>query len=84
MNKRTGQAIELELPGVSIPSAEMTSIGSIQEKGYIPTTPVLMNIGGFPTYVMSLKDVSGVVRGFSYVNYQDYTKSSVGDTVAQT
>lgn len=84
MSKRTGQAIELELPGVSIPSAEVTSIGSIQEKGYIPTTPVLQNIGGYPTYVMSLKDISGVVRGFSFVNYQDYTKSSVGDTVAQT
>lgn len=83
MNKRTGEAIELELPGVSLPSAEMTSIGSIQEKGYLPTTPVLMNVGGHPTYVMSLKDVSGVVRGFSYVNYQDYTKSSVGDTIAQ-
>ena len=83
LNKRTGEAIELELPGVSIPSAEMTSIGSIQEKGYLPTTPVLMNIGGYPTYVMSLKDVSGVVRGFSYVNYQDYTKSSVGDSIAQ-
>ena len=82
INKRTGEAIELELPGVSIPSAEITSIGSIQEKGYTPTTPVLMNVGGHPTYVMSLKDVSGVVRGFSFVNYQDYTKSSVGDTVA--
>lgn len=84
MSKRTGESIEMELPGVSIPSAELTSIGGIQEKGYRPTTPVLQNINGFPTYVMSLKDQSGVVRGFSFVNYQDYTKSAVGDNYEST
>lgn len=84
MGKRTGNAIELDLPGISLPTAEKTSVGSIQEKDYDPTTPVLQNVGGFPTYVMALKDNSGVVRGFSHVNYQDYTKSSVGDTIKQT
>lgn len=84
ISKRTGEAIELELPGVSIPSAEATSIGAIQEKGYVPTTPVLQNNNGFPTYVMALKDKSGVVRGFSFVNYQDYTKSAVGDNYEET
>lgn len=82
MNKRTGEAMELNLPGVSLDSAENTAVGSIQEKGYEPTTPTLQNVGGYPTYVMSLKDASGVVRGLAYVNYQDYTKSAVGDTVA--
>lgn len=80
MNKRTGETLQMDLPGVSITAAEMTSVGSIQEKGYTPTTPILQNVGGFPTYVMSLKDTSSVVRGFSMVNYQDYTKSAVGDT----
>lgn len=84
MNRRTGEAMELSLPGVSLTSAQDTAVGSIQEKGYVPTTPTLQNVGGFPTYVMSLKDQSGVVRGLAYVNYQDYTKSAVGDTPAQT
>lgn len=82
MNKRTGEAMELNLPGVSLASAQDTAVGSIQEKGYIPTTPSLQNVGGYPTYVMSLKDSSGVVRGLAYVNYQDYSKSAVGDTVS--
>ena len=81
MNKRTGAAMELGLPGVSLAAAQKTAIGSIQEKGYEPTTPTLQNIGGFPTYAMSLKDGSGVVRGLAMVNYQDYTKSAVGDTL---
>lgn len=84
MNKRTGEAMELNLPGVSLSAAQKTAIGSIQEKGYEPTTPTLQNVGGYPTYIMSLKDASGVVRGLAYVNYQDYTKSAVGDTVALT
>lgn len=84
ISKRTGEAIQIDLPGVSLAAAESTATGSIQEKGYTPTTPVLQNIGGFPTYVMSLKDNSGVIRGFAYVNYQDYTKSAVGTTLSET
>lgn len=78
MSTKTGEAITLNIPGISLKTAQSTSIGSIQEKNYEPTTPVLQNIGSYPTYVMSLKDQSGVIRGFSLVDYQDYTKSSVG------
>lgn len=84
MSKRTGNTITLPIAGVSLTTAENTSIGSIQEKGYTPITPVLQNIGGYPTYVMSLKDDSGVVRSFAYVNYVDYTKSAVGTTLLET
>lgn len=84
MNMKTSEAIVLDLPGISLTAAEQTSIGSIQEKNYEPITPVLQNIGGYPTYVMSLKDRSGVIRSFSFVNYQDYTKSAVGVTLKDT
>lgn len=82
MNRRTGEAMELNLAGVSLTTAQNTVVGTIQEKSYTPTTPSLQNVGGYPTYVMSLKDNSGVVRGLGYVNYQDYTKSAVGDNQA--
>lgn len=84
MNMKDGEATVLDLPGISLTAAEQTSIGSIQEKNYEPITPVLQNIGGYPTYVMSLKDQSGVIRSFSFVNYQDYTKSAVGVTLKDT
>ena len=83
MSTKTSQAIVLDLPGISLKTAETTSIGSIQEKNYIPTTPVLQNVGGYPSYVLSLKDQSGVIRAFSIVNYQDYTKSAVGNTLKE-
>lgn len=81
MSTKTGKSIVLNIPGISLKTAENTSIGSIQEKNYTPTTAVLQNIGGHPSYVMSLKDQSGVIRGFSIVNYQDYTKSAVGSSL---
>lgn len=83
MSTKTSQAIVLDLPGISLKTAESTSIGSIQEKNYEPTTPVLQNVGGYPSYVLSLKDQSGVIRAFSIVNYQDYTKSAVGNTLKE-
>lgn len=84
LSNRDGKALVLDIPGISLKAAEETSVGSIQEKNYIPTTPVLQNIGGYPTYVLSLKDQSGVIRAFSFVNYQDYTKSSVGVSLKET
>lgn len=83
MSTKTSQAIVLDLPGISLKTAEATSVGSIQEKNYQPTTPVLQNVGGYPSYVLSLKDQSGVIRAFSIVNYQDYTKSAVGNTLKE-
>lgn len=83
MSTKTSQAIVLDLPGISLKTAESTSVGSIQEKNYQPTTPVLQNVGGYPSYVLSLKDQSGVIRAFSIVNYQDYTKSAVGNTLKE-
>ena len=81
VSKRTGKAIEIDLPGSSIEMAQSTAVGEIQEKRYRPTTPVIMDVGNHATYVMALKDASNVVRGYSLVNYQDYTKSATGTTL---
>ena len=35
--------------------------GKVQEKGYTASFPILYNINGVPTYVMSLKDKAGLV-----------------------
>jgi len=81
ISKRTGKAIEMDMPGSSLRMAQSTAVGEIQEKRYTPTTPIIMNIGNHATYVMALKDSSNVVRGYSLVNYQDYTKSATSTTL---
>ena len=81
ISKRTGKAIEMNMPGSSLRMAQSTAVGEIQEKRYNPTTPIIMNVGNHATYVMALKDGSNVVRGYSLVNYQDYTKSATSTTL---
>lgn len=84
ISQRTGKAIALDLPGASMSAAEETATGEIAEKGYTPSTPMIISINNNPVYVMSLKDSSGVVRGFSLVNYKDYTVSATGNTLEET
>ena len=45
-----------------------TAEGKVQEKNYQATFPVMYNILGKPTYVMSLKDKAGLVKMVSFVS----------------
>ena len=58
-----------------MPSAE----GKVQEKNYQATFPVMYNILGKPTYVMSLKDKAGLVKMVSFVSVEDYSVLGLGE-----
>src|SRR5699024_7190434 len=47
------------------------------------TFPLLLNIAGEPTYFMSLKDASQLVKMYAMVNVQQYTVVATGTTVAE-
>lgn len=73
----------------SIPSAEEYSAmdsakGAVQEKGYVSTFPILLNINGKPTYFMSLKDNAGLIKMYALVDAEDYQKVITGVTVQET
>ena len=59
----------------SMTSAE----GKVQEKNYQATFPVMYNILGKPTYVMSLKDKAGLVKMVSFVSVEDYSVLGLGE-----
>lgn len=84
INQRTGVAIELnDIAGASFETATKTATGDIAEKGYTPATPSILHVNDELVYVMSLQDESGVIRGFSVVNYGDYTISANGKTLVE-
>ncbi|NMB26512.1 MAG: hypothetical protein GX987_00480 [Tissierellia bacterium] len=62
-------------------SAMESAEGAVQEKGYISTFPILLNIDNKPTYFMSLKDEAGLVKMYALVDAQNYQKVSIGTTV---
>ena len=47
------------------------------------TFPLLLNIDNQPTYFLTLKDGSGLVKKYALVNVQKYQVVAIGDTLEQ-
>ena len=55
----------------------------MQDLGYVATFPLLLNIDNQPTYFLTLKDGSGLVKKYALVNVQKYQVVAIGDTLEQ-
>ena len=64
-------------------SAMESSQGAVQEKGYVATFPLLLNIKDKPTYFLSLKDNAGLIKQYAFIDAQDYQKVATGFTVEE-
>lgn len=81
VNLRTKDARYYVQAGAEEYSAMGSAEGQIQEKNYISTFPILLNVGGRPTYFMSLKDDAGLVKMYAYVDMAQYQIVGTGSTV---
>ena len=83
VNQRTQEAHAFAVPGADENSAMAAAEGEVQEKGYKASFPSLINVDGTATYVMVLKDASGIVKLYSMVNVEQYnlvtTSSNLDD-----
>ncbi len=83
INKRTKEAVYYQQAGALEETARTSAQGKVQEKGYIATFPILLNVSGEPTYFMALKDSSQLVKMYAMVNVEQSTVVGVGDTLAE-
>lgn len=81
-NQRTKETTYYSAPGAIETSAMASAQGVVQDLGYTATFPLLLNIGGEPTYFMSLKDSSDLVKMYAMVNVSQYQIVATGVTVA--
>ena len=81
-NQRTKKTTYYSAPGAIESSAMDSAQGVVQDLGYQSTFPLLLNIGGQPTYFMSLKDSSDLVKMYAMVNVSQYQIVATGTTVA--
>lgn len=81
-NQRTKETTYYSAPGAIETSAMDSAQGVVQDLGYQSTFPLLLNIGGQPTYFMSLKDSSDLVKMYAMVNVSQYQIVATGTTVA--
>jgi len=83
VNLRTKDAKFFAVPSADEFSAMNSATGQIQEKNYVPAFPVLLNIKDRPTYLIGLKDASGLAKMFALVDAENYQKVEVGNTVQE-
>lgn len=81
MNQRTAQTRFYSISGAEEYSAMASAEGQVQHLGYKATFPLLLNIGGEPTYFIALKDDAGLVKKYAMVNISQYQIVAIGDTV---
>ena len=55
----------------------------MQDLRYTTTFPLLLNVAGEPTYFMSLKDASQLVKMYAMVNVEQYQLVATGTTVSE-
>lgn len=81
VNMRTKETTFYTVPGAEEYSAMSSAEGQVQHLNYEATFPLLLNISDRPTYFMSLKDASGLVKMYAFVDVQSYHIVGTGDTV---
>ena len=83
INLRTKEASYIKIGGADELSAMNSATGQVQHLNYESTFPVLLNVDGFPTYFMALKDYEGLVKLYAMVSVQDYAVVGVGASVEE-
>ena len=86
-NERTEETIFIPCAGADEFSAMASAQGEVQEKRYQASFPSLILVDGCPTYIMVLKDASGLVKMYAAVNVEQYnlvaTASTQKDCIAK-
>ena len=84
VNQRTGESRYYPVAGATEDSAQASAEGQVQNLKYRATYPLLLNVGGQPTYFMALKDDAGLVKMYAMINVEHYQSVATGSTVAST
>lgn len=82
-NERTGEAHYFNIAGADEKSAMAAAEGEVQEKRYQASFPSLINVDGNPTYIMVMKDASGLVKLYAVVNVEQYNLVTTAPTQAE-
>lgn len=78
-NMRTKETNYYLIPGAEEYSAMASAEGQVQQMNYTATFPLLINLNGKATYLISLKDNAGLVKMYAFVDVQNYQKVVVND-----
>jgi len=84
IDSRTKAARKFDLSGTTEEGAKKAAEGVLPEKHYTATNPLPFSVDGRPTFVMALRDGSGIPRAYGMVNVETYQIVAVSDTLQET
>ncbi len=82
-NLRTKETKFYPCPSSTEMAAMKSAEGKVQEKRYVATFPVVLNISNQPVYFMSLKDNAGTAKLFAIIDARQYTDVIIGESVEE-
>lgn len=83
INLRTKEGKYYHISGAEEYSAMSSAEGKVQNLKYKATFPILINAGGEPTYFLSLKDSSNLVKMYAFVSVKNYQIVATGSSVSE-
>lgn len=81
VNTRTKEVKRYHVSGATEDAAESSAEGLVQQYKYDASNFILYNVGGVPTYIGSLKDTEGLIKGVAAVNMESYAIAGWGANV---
>ena len=84
INQRTAESKFYPVAGATEDSAMSSAEGQVQQMRDTATFPLLINVGGQPTYFIALKDSAGLVKMYAMIDIQRYQNVAVGNTIEET
>lgn len=71
-----------QISGATETAAMESAEGTVQQYGYTATSPIIINHNGVPTYFITLKDNSGLIKQYAFVSVSDVTSVGASDTIS--
>ncbi len=69
------------MSGATEYAAQTSAEGKVQNLKYVASFPLITNVGGQPTYFMTLKDDAGLIKQYAFVSVSDYSIVGTGETI---
>lgn len=83
VNLRTKECVFYPCPSATEEAARESASGKVQEKNYVATFPIVLNIQDRPVYFMALKDRSLTAKMYALVDAEQFTDVVVADSVRE-
>ena len=81
VNMQTKEASFYKMIGATEYSAMQSAEGKVENYGYKAAFPIPTNIREVPTFFMTLKDSSGLIKQYAFVNIEDFSIVGTGETI---